>query len=75
VEDLLSEWIQVVPVMVRQILANVQSYVWPHMGNAQRFYEGLGTVPRNLCFDGLAHGVGHLTGRPSHVTIRLHVTE
>lgn len=25
---------------LRQILANVQSYAWPHMGNARRFTTG-----------------------------------
>jgi hypothetical protein len=38
--DLLNEWIHHDRNHVRQILANVQAYVWPHMGNAQRFSEG-----------------------------------
>jgi DinB family protein len=37
VQDLLSEWIHHDRNHLRQMLANVQSYVWPHMGNAQRF--------------------------------------
>lgn len=37
VTDLLNEWIHHDRNHVRQILANVQAYVWPHMGNAQRF--------------------------------------
>lgn len=40
VQDLLSEWIHHDRNHFRQLLANVQSYVWPHMGNAQRFYAG-----------------------------------
>jgi len=39
VGDLLNEWIHHDRNHVRQILANVQAYVWPHMGNAQRFSE------------------------------------
>jgi hypothetical protein len=35
--DLLAEWIHHDRNHQRQILANVQAYVWPHMGNAQRF--------------------------------------
>jgi hypothetical protein len=37
VGDLLNEWIHHDRNHVRQILANVQAYVWPHMGNAQNF--------------------------------------
>ncbi|OGO51407.1 MAG: hypothetical protein A2148_11715 [Chloroflexi bacterium RBG_16_68_14] len=37
--DLLHEWPHHDRNHVRQILANVQAYVWPHMGNAQRFSE------------------------------------
>jgi DinB family protein len=40
VADLLNEWIHHDRNHVRQILANVQAYVWPHMGNAQRFTTG-----------------------------------
>ena len=35
--DLLAEWIHHDRNHLRQMLANVQAYVWPHMGNAQRF--------------------------------------
>jgi hypothetical protein len=37
VGDLLNEWIHHDRNHMRQILANVQTFVWPHMGNAQRF--------------------------------------
>jgi len=37
VGDLLAEWVHHDRNHVRQIHANVQSYVWPHMGNAQKF--------------------------------------
>jgi len=37
VADLLNEWIHHDRNHVRQILANVQAYVWPHMGNGQKF--------------------------------------
>lgn len=37
--DLLSEWLHHDRTHVKQILANVQAYVWPHMGNAQRFSQ------------------------------------
>ncbi len=37
VNDLLHEWVHHDRNHTRQILANVQSAVWPHMGNAQRF--------------------------------------
>jgi len=40
VGDLLNEWIHHDRNHVRQILANVQAYVWPHMGNAKRFTTG-----------------------------------
>jgi len=40
VTDLLHEWVHHDRNHLRQILANVQSYVWPHMGNAQRFSTG-----------------------------------
>ncbi len=38
VQDLLSEWIHHDRNHGRQMFASVQSYVWPQMGNAQRFY-------------------------------------
>ncbi|HEY3067191.1 MAG TPA: DinB family protein [Methylomirabilota bacterium] len=37
VADLLQEWIHHDRNHIKQLLANVQAYVWPHMGNAQRF--------------------------------------
>ena len=40
VGDLLHEWVHHDRNHLRQILANVQSSVWPHMGNAQRFTTG-----------------------------------
>ena len=40
VGDLLNEWVHHDRNHVRQILANVQAYVWPHMGNARKFSAG-----------------------------------
>jgi len=37
VGDLLHEWVHHDRNHLRQMLANVQAAVWPHMGNAQRF--------------------------------------
>ncbi len=37
VADLLAEWVHHDRNHQRQVLANVQAYVWPHLGNAQRF--------------------------------------
>ena len=37
VGELLHEWVHHDRNHLRQILANFQEYVWPHMGNAQRF--------------------------------------
>jgi len=37
VNDLLHEWIHHDANHLRQMLANIQSYAWPGMGNAQRF--------------------------------------
>jgi hypothetical protein len=37
IADLLAEWVHHDRNHQRQILANVQAYVWPHMGNARRF--------------------------------------
>jgi hypothetical protein len=37
VNDLLYEWIHHDRNHLRQLLANVQAYSWPHMGNARRF--------------------------------------
>jgi DinB superfamily len=39
VGDLLQEWVHHDRNHVRQALANVQSYVWPAMGNAQKFSQ------------------------------------
>ena len=39
VRDLLHEWVHHDRNHVRQILANVQAYVWPAMGNARRFSQ------------------------------------
>jgi hypothetical protein len=40
VGDLLHEWVHHDGNHLRQALANVQAYVWPKMGNAQRFSSG-----------------------------------
>jgi hypothetical protein len=37
VADLLQEWVHHDRNHVKQILANVQAFVWPHLGNAQKF--------------------------------------
>jgi hypothetical protein len=37
VRDLLQEWVHHDRNHVRQALANVQAYVWPAMGNSQKF--------------------------------------
>lgn len=37
VNDVMQEWVHHDRNHVRQMLANVQAYVWPHMGSAQRF--------------------------------------
>src|SRR5580765_2389441 len=37
VGDLLHEWVHHDRNHIRQMLANVQAFAWPHMGNAQRF--------------------------------------
>ena len=37
VSDLLHEWVHHDRNHMRQMLANLQAYVWPHMANAQRF--------------------------------------
>jgi hypothetical protein len=37
IDDLLHEWVYHDRNHVRQILANVQAFAWPGMGNAQRF--------------------------------------
>jgi len=40
INDLLHEWVHHDGNHMRQALANVQAYVWPSMGNAQRFSTG-----------------------------------
>jgi hypothetical protein len=37
VNDLLHEWVHHDRAHLKQILANVQAYVWPEMGGAQAF--------------------------------------
>jgi len=37
VSDLLHEWVHHDRNHIRQMLANLQAWAWPHMGNAQRF--------------------------------------
>lgn len=37
IEELLHEWVHHDSNHLRQALANVQAYVWPHMGHARRF--------------------------------------
>lgn len=39
VGDLLHEWVHHDRNHHRQMLSNIQAYVWPHMGNAQRFSQ------------------------------------
>ncbi len=39
VQDLLHEWVHHDRNHLKQIMANVQAFVWPHMGNAQRFSQ------------------------------------
>ena len=39
IEDLLHEWVHHDRNHYRQIQANIQAYVWPSMGNSQRFSE------------------------------------
>jgi hypothetical protein len=36
--DLLHEWVHHDRNHVKQALSNVQAFLWPHMGNAQRFF-------------------------------------
>ena len=38
--DLLHEWVHHDANHLRQILATLQAYTWPHMGAAQRFSTG-----------------------------------
>lgn len=39
VDDLIHEWVHHDGNHLRQIVANIQAYVWPKMGNAQRFHR------------------------------------
>jgi hypothetical protein len=39
VNDVIHEWVHHDGNHLRQVLANVQAYVWPKMGNARRFYS------------------------------------
>ena len=39
VRDLLHEWVHHDRNHIRQMMANVQAFAWPHMGNAQRFSQ------------------------------------
>lgn len=39
IDALLHEWVHHDTNHLRQVLANLQAYVWPKMGNAQRFYS------------------------------------
>jgi len=39
IEDLLHEWVHHDQNHFRQLLANLQAYVWPAMGNGRRFAE------------------------------------
>ena len=40
VDDLMHEWIHHDGNHLRQVIANVQAYVWAEMGNAQKFSSG-----------------------------------
>jgi len=40
IDELLHEWVHHDANHLRQALANIQEYVWPGMGNAQRFMSG-----------------------------------
>jgi hypothetical protein len=40
VNDLIHEWVHHDGNHLRQMVANIQAYVWPKMGNAQRFSSG-----------------------------------
>lgn len=39
VVDLIYEWVHHDQNHLKQALSNIQAFVWPHMGNAQRFSE------------------------------------
>jgi hypothetical protein len=46
VGDLLHEWVHHDGNHLRQLLANIQAYTWPSMGNAQRFSAPEGVAER-----------------------------
>jgi len=56
VSDLLHEWVHHDRNHVKQIMANVQSFVWPHMGNAQRFSRGQAFTSSPSCADASGNG-------------------
>ena len=39
VNDLIHEWVHHDGNHLRQVVANIQAYVWPNMGNSRRFYS------------------------------------
>jgi hypothetical protein len=39
VNDLIREWVHHDGNHLRQVVANIQAYVWPKMGNSRRFYN------------------------------------
>jgi hypothetical protein len=39
VNDLIHEWVHHDGNHLRQLVANIQAYVWPKMGNSRRFYN------------------------------------
>lgn len=45
IDDLLHEWVHHDRNHIRQLLANVQAFVWPGMGNAQRFSQPEVAIP------------------------------
>jgi hypothetical protein len=50
IRDLLQEWVHHDRNHVKQMLTNVQSYSWPHMGNAQKFSAPLPAHPPSRGF-------------------------
>jgi hypothetical protein len=39
VVDLIFEWVHHDRNHMKQILSNIQDYIWPDLGNAQRFFQ------------------------------------
>ncbi len=39
VADLLHEWVHHDKNHLKQVMTNLQGFVWPHMGNARRFSQ------------------------------------